>query len=721
MANTIKVKQSSVAAKVPTTAQLALGELAVNTTDGKLFLKKSVSGTESIVEVGGLSAGTVTSVTATAPISVATGTTTPAISISAATTSAAGSMSAADKTKLDAVSGSNAGDETTATIKTKLGISTLSGANTGDQTLPTLASLGAQAAGTYATGTGTASGTNTGDQTLPVASSTAPAALGTAAVGTGTTFARADHVHLLPSLATLGAQAAGSYQAAGTYATGTGTASGTNTGDETLATIKTKLSITTLSGANTGDQTLPTLASLGAQAAGTYATGTGTASGTNTGDQTLPAASSTAPAALGTSAVGTGTTFARADHVHLLPSLATLGAQAAGSYQAAGTYATGTGTASGTNTGDETLATIKTKLSITTLSGSNTGDQTLPTTLPASDVYAWAKAATKPSYTASEVGLGSVNNTADSAKSVSYAATAGSASNATTAGGLAVATGTNNAANQIVRTDANGYIQAGYINSSNGNENNSANADRVWGTNGSDNYLRTYRTSALSVSYAATAGSAPASGGTSAACSGNAATATKAEGAINWWSTSHPVNYYCVNNWDGTYWSITSNHGALVKVGYATSAGTAGSAAANDVYSWAKSSSKPSYAQNEISSAALNATTGTFSGAITSAGNITAYYSDDRLKTRLGSIENALDKVDTLDTFYYQANELAQSLGYEPVREVGLSAQQVQSVMPEVVAPAPVDPEYLTIRYERLLALAFAAIKEMRAEIRSLQ
>ena len=52
MANTIKVKQSSVAAKVPTTAQLALGELAVNTTDGKLFLKKSVSGTESIVEIG---------------------------------------------------------------------------------------------------------------------------------------------------------------------------------------------------------------------------------------------------------------------------------------------------------------------------------------------------------------------------------------------------------------------------------------------------------------------------------------------------------------------------------------------------------------------------------------------------------------------------------------------------------------------------------------------
>jgi uncharacterized protein YunC (DUF1805 family) len=78
--------------------------------------------------------------------------------------------------------------------------------------------------------------------------------------------------------------------------------------------------------------------------------------------------------------------------------------------------------------------------------------------------------------------------------------------NAGTAGGLAVATGRNSSANQIVRTDGSGYIQCGYINSSNGNENNNSNADRVWGTNGSDDYMRTYRTSALSVGYSATVG-----------------------------------------------------------------------------------------------------------------------------------------------------------------------------------------------------------------------
>jgi hypothetical protein len=52
MSQQILIKRSAVTGKVPTTAQLALGELAVNTTDGKLFLKKSVSGVESIIDLG---------------------------------------------------------------------------------------------------------------------------------------------------------------------------------------------------------------------------------------------------------------------------------------------------------------------------------------------------------------------------------------------------------------------------------------------------------------------------------------------------------------------------------------------------------------------------------------------------------------------------------------------------------------------------------------------
>lgn len=52
MAQTVKLRRSASPGTPPTTSQLALGELAINTYDGKLFLKKNVSGTESIVEIG---------------------------------------------------------------------------------------------------------------------------------------------------------------------------------------------------------------------------------------------------------------------------------------------------------------------------------------------------------------------------------------------------------------------------------------------------------------------------------------------------------------------------------------------------------------------------------------------------------------------------------------------------------------------------------------------
>jgi len=68
MANIIQVKRSAVPAKVPLTGDLALGELGINTYDGKLYLKKN-NGTASIVEIGagGGGSGTVTSVAASVP------------------------------------------------------------------------------------------------------------------------------------------------------------------------------------------------------------------------------------------------------------------------------------------------------------------------------------------------------------------------------------------------------------------------------------------------------------------------------------------------------------------------------------------------------------------------------------------------------------------------------------------------------------------------------
>lgn len=53
MANVIKLKQSSVSGKQPTTAQLSAAELALNTYDGKLYFKKTVAGVDTMLTLIG--------------------------------------------------------------------------------------------------------------------------------------------------------------------------------------------------------------------------------------------------------------------------------------------------------------------------------------------------------------------------------------------------------------------------------------------------------------------------------------------------------------------------------------------------------------------------------------------------------------------------------------------------------------------------------------------
>jgi hypothetical protein len=108
-------------------------------------------------------------------------------------------------------------------------------------------------------------------------------------------------------------------------------------------------------------------------------------------------------------------------------------------------------------------------------------------------------------------------------------------------------------------------------------------------------------------------------------------------------------------------------------------------------------------------------------GEIRATNEITAFFSDDRLKNRIDKIGNALEKVNQLNGYYFFENDLAKSLGYNNDKlQVGVSAQEVQAVLPEVVAPAPVDDKYLTVRYEKLIPLLIEAIKEQDVVIKQL-
>lgn len=103
------------------------------------------------------------------------------------------------------------------------------------------------------------------------------------------------------------------------------------------------------------------------------------------------------------------------------------------------------------------------------------------------------------------------------------------------------------------------------------------------------------------------------------------------------------------------------------------------------------------------------------------AGDIVAYYSDERLKDKKGNIENALEKVLSLNGFYYTPNDKAQELGYKYKEEVGVSAQEVEEVLPQIIKDAPIGQGYKTLDYGKLTPLLIEAIKEQQKQIEELK
>jgi hypothetical protein len=109
-------------------------------------------------------------------------------------------------------------------------------------------------------------------------------------------------------------------------------------------------------------------------------------------------------------------------------------------------------------------------------------------------------------------------------------------------------------------------------------------------------------------------------------------------------------------------------------------------------------------------------------GAITATGDITAYLSSDiRLKENIRKIENALELISMIEGVRYDwSDEYIRERGgvddyFVRKEDVGVIAQDLQKVLPEVVAQRP--DGYLAVRYEKIVALLLAAIKELKKEV----
>jgi hypothetical protein len=123
-------------------------------------------------------------------------------------------------------------------------------------------------------------------------------------------------------------------------------------------------------------------------------------------------------------------------------------------------------------------------------------------------------------------------------------------------------------------------------------------------------------------------------------------------------------------------------------------------------------------------------------GEIRATNNVTAFYSDKRLKTGITLISDALSKICSIHGVTFQSNDTAAKYGYTDKKvQVGVIAQEVKEVLPQAVVAAPFDigqnkdgseysisgENYLTVQYEKLVPLLIEAIKELKVEVDQLK
>ena len=102
-------------------------------------------------------------------------------------------------------------------------------------------------------------------------------------------------------------------------------------------------------------------------------------------------------------------------------------------------------------------------------------------------------------------------------------------------------------------------------------------------------------------------------------------------------------------------------------------------------------------------------------GAATFNNDVTAF-SDKRLKTDVTDIENALDKVQQMQGVYYRRNDVENAK-----MQVGVLAQDMEQVLPEVVLTADDEMQTKSVDYGKITSVLIEAVKELSAKVEYLE
>ena len=107
----------------------------------------------------------------------------------------------------------------------------------------------------------------------------------------------------------------------------------------------------------------------------------------------------------------------------------------------------------------------------------------------------------------------------------------------------------------------------------------------------------------------------------------------------------------------------------------------------------------------------------TMDGTFTATGDVIAYGTSDRnLKDNIKPIENPIDKIKSIGGYEFDWNE---KQDVYKGHDVGVIAQEIESIMPEVVSTR--KNGYKAVKYDRIVPLLIEAIKEQQKQIEELK